>query len=372
MMIEVPFLELKSQYAALKPEIDAAIGRVLDRSWFILGDELAAFEAEFAAACGARFAVGVGNGTEALHLALRALGVGSGDEVITVAHTFIATALAISWAGARPIFVEVDPDTYTIDVERAAAAISPRTKAIMPVHLYGQPADMSGLMELAQAHGLEVLEDCAQAHGARYGGRMVGMFGSIGSFSFYPGKNLGAYGDGGALVTNDPALDERLRLLRNYGQSTKYYHVVQGYNSRLDELQAAVLRVKLGYLAAWNERRRQLAARYDALLSGTELTLPRVAPGREHVYHLYVVRSPRREPLQRHLKERGIGTLIHYPTPVHLQPAYAEAGLARGALPLSERIAGEVLSLPLYPEMSEAQQDAVVAAIRDFERRESC
>jgi dTDP-4-amino-4,6-dideoxygalactose transaminase len=368
-MVEVPFLELKSQYAALKPAIDMAIARVLERAWFIMGAELEAFEEAFAAACGARFCVGVGNGTEALHLALRALDVGPGDEVITVAHTFIATALAISWTGARPVFVEVDPATYTINVERAAAAITPRTRAILPVHLYGQPADLGPLIELAQERGLRVLEDCAQAHGARYGGRVVGTFGAIGSFSFYPGKNLGAYGDGGALVTDDAALAERLRLLRNYGQTAKYHHATQGYNSRLDELQAAVLAVKLGYLDAWNARRRALAARYDALLAGHGLILPQCAPDREHVYHLYVVRSRQRDALQRHLATQGIGTLIHYPTPVHLQPAYAELGLARGSLPFSEQLADEVLSLPLYPEMSEAQQDAVVAAISSFEER---
>lgn len=368
-MVEVPFLELKSQYAAIKPAIDAAIARVLERAWFIMGAELEAFEAAFAAACGARFCVGVGNGTEALHLALRALDVGPGDEVITVAHTFIATALAISWTGARPVFVEVDPATYTIDVEQVAAVITPRTKAILPVHLYGQPADLGPLIELAQSRGLQVLEDCAQAHGARYGGRVVGTFGEIGSFSFYPGKNLGAYGDGGALVTDDAALAERLRLLRNYGQTGKYHHVTQGYNSRLDELQAAVLSVKLGYLDAWNARRRALAARYDALLADHELILPQRARDRDHVYHLYVVRSRQRDALQRHLASQGIGTLIHYPTPVHLQPAYAELGLARGSLPFSEQLADEVLSLPLYPEMSEAQQDAVVAAIGSFEER---
>jgi len=368
-MVEVPFLELKSQYAAIKPMIDAAIARVLERAWFILGAELEAFEATFAAACGARFCIGVGNGTEALHLALRALDVGPGDEVITVAHTFIATALAISWTGARPVFVEVDPATYTIDVEQVAAAITPRTKAILPVHLYGQPADMGPLIELAQTRGLRVLEDCAQAHGARYGGRVVGTFGAIGSFSFYPGKNLGAYGDGGALVTDDAALADRLRLLRNYGQTAKYHHATQGYNSRLDELQAAVLAVKLGYLDAWNARRRALAARYNALLADHGLILPLPAPDRDHVYHLYVVRSRQRDALQRHLATQGIGTLIHYPTPVHLQPAYAELGLVRGNLPFSEQLADQVLSLPLYPEMSEAQQDAVVAAIGGFEER---
>jgi dTDP-3-amino-3,4,6-trideoxy-alpha-D-glucose transaminase len=367
--MDVPFLELKSQYAAIKDEIDAAIARVLERAWFILGAELEAFEAEFAAACGANYCIGVGNGTEALHLALRALGVGPGDEIITVAHTFIATALAISWTGARPVLVEVDPRTYTIDVERAAAAITPSTKALLPVHLYGQPADMSALMELARAHDLQVLEDCAQSHGARYNGQIVGTFGQIGSFSFYPGKNLGAYGDGGALVTNDATLAERLRLLRNYGQTTKYQHEIQGYNSRLDELQAAVLGVKLRYLDTWNERRRALAARYDALLADCGLILPQVASDREHVYHLYAVRSPHRDAMQRHLAAHGIGTLVHYPTPIHLQPAYAGLGMARGALPFSERIADEVLSLPLYPEMSEAQQHAVVAAVQSFKKQ---
>jgi dTDP-3-amino-3,4,6-trideoxy-alpha-D-glucose transaminase len=366
--MNIPFLELKSQYAAIKPEIDAAIAGVLERAWFIFGEDLTAFENEFAAACGARYCVGVGNGTEALHLGLRALGVGPGDEVITVAHTFIATTLAISWTGACPVFVEVDPQTYTIDVERAAAAITPRTRAILPVHLYGQPADMGALMELAQQHDLAVLEDCAQSHNARYRGRVTGTFGQIGCFSFYPGKNLGAYGDGGALVTDDVALVERLRLLHNYGQTAKYHHEIQGYNSRLDELQAAVLRVKLRYLEQWNVRRRALAARYDEGLRDCGLILPHAAPDREHVYHLYVVRTPQRDALQQHLKANGIGTLIHYPTPVHLQPAYAELGLRRGTLPLSEQIADEVLSLPLYPEMSDAQQDIVISAIQSFQR----
>lgn len=364
--MDVPFLELRSQYAALKPEVDAAIGRVLERAWFILGAELEAFEVEFAAACGARFCVGVGNGTEALHLALRALGIGVGDEVITVAHTFIATALAISWTGAQPVFVDVDPYTYTIDVAQVAAAITPRTRAILPVHLYGQPADLGPLMALAQEHGLFVVEDCAQSHGAQYDGCPVGTFGAIGCFSFYPGKNLGAYGDAGALVTNDPLIDERLRLLRNYGQVAKYQHAVYGYNSRLDEIQAAVLRVKLPYLDGWNARRQELAARYHSLLADSDLVLPVVVAGREHVYHLYVVRSRERDALQRHLSACGVGTLIHYPTPVHRQAAYADAGVPLGALPVSEQVASEVLSLPLFPEMSVAQQDAVVAAIRGF------
>jgi dTDP-4-amino-4,6-dideoxygalactose transaminase len=359
--LRIAFNELRSQYASIREEIDAAIARVLERGWFILGPEVEAFEAEFAAYCGARYGIGVGSGTEALHLALWACGVGPGDEVITVAHTAVPTINAISLTGARPVFVDVDPTTYTMDPAAAAAAVTPRTRALLPVHLYGHPADMAPLRELAERHGLWLIEDAAQAHGARYRGARVGTLGHLAAFSFYPTKNLGAYGDGGMVVTNDATLAERVRRLRNYGQSDRYHHEVLGLNSRLDELQAAVLRVKLRHLDAWTAARRERAARYPAALA--RAIPPTEAPWAQHVYHLYVVRVPQRAAVQEALARAGIGTLIHYPVPAHLQRAYAFLDVARGSLPVTERLAEEVLSLPLYPELPLAQVDEVAATL---------
>ncbi len=353
----VLFNDLKPQYASIKDEIDAAVQRVLAGGWYVLGPEVEAFEAEFAAYCGARYAVGVGSGTEALHLALWACDLGPGDEVVTVAHTAVPTINAISLTGARPIFVDVDPATRTMDPAAAAAAITPRTRALLPVHLYGHPADMAPLQALARAHGLKLIEDAAQAHGAAYRGMRAGRLGDLAAFSFYPTKNLGAYGDGGMVVTDDAALAERLRLLRNYGQTDRYHHQIEGMNSRLDELQAAVLRVKLRHLDAWTAARRERAARYAARLR--RVAPPGEAPWAFHVYHLYAVTVPRRAAVQAALAQAGVGTLVHYPIPAHLQPAYAHLGVARGSLPVSERLADEVLSLPLYPELPLEQIDQV-------------
>lgn len=357
----VLFNDLKPQYAAIKDEIDAALRRVLGGGWYVLGPEVEAFEAEFAAYCGARYAVGVGSGTEALHLALWACNLQPGDEVVTVAHTAVPTINAISLTGARPVFVDVDPATRTMDPAAVAAAITPRTRALLPVHLYGHPADMAPLQALAREHGLALIEDAAQAHGAEYRGTRAGRLGDLAAFSFYPTKNLGAYGDGGMVVTDDPALAERLRLLRNYGQTDRYHHQIEGLNSRLDELQAAVLRVKLRHLDAWTAARRERAARYAARLRN--VAPPTEAPWAHHVYHLYVVTVPRREAVQAALAAAGIGTLVHYPIPAHLQPAYAHLGVARGSLPVTERLADEVLSLPLYPELAFEHIDEVAAAL---------
>ena len=361
-MAPIAFNDLRPQYAALRAELDAAVARVLERGWFILGPELEAFEAEFAAYCGARHAVGVGSGTDALHLALRACGVGPGDEVITVAFTAVPTINAISLAGARPVFVDVDPATRTMDPAQVEAALTPRTRALLPVHLYGHAADMAPLQAIAQRHGLWLIEDAAQAHGTTYRGQRTGTLGHLAAFSFYPTKNLGAYGDAGAVVTNDDALAARLRLLRNYGQTDRYHHQIEGVNSRLDEVQAAILRVKLRHLDAWNAARRERAARYSAALAG--LTTPREASWTHHTYHLYVVEVPQRTRVQQALSEAGIGTLVHYPVPAHLQPAYAHLGVARGTLPVSERLGDTVLSLPLYPELPLEQVDRVAALLR--------
>ncbi|MBC7227095.1 MAG: DegT/DnrJ/EryC1/StrS family aminotransferase [Thermoflexales bacterium] len=363
----IPPFDLTRQYAGLKEEIDAAIARVLARGRFILGEEVAAFEEEFAAACGVAHAVGVASGTDALYLALRACGIGPGDKVITVSHTAVATVAAVELAGARPVLVDVDPRRYTMDPAKVEERITPRTRAVLPVHLYGCPADLAPLLEIARRHGLFLIEDCAQAHGARYRGRPVGSWGDVAAFSFYPTKNLGAFGDGGAVVTNDPALAERVRLLREYGWAQRYVSHIRGTNSRLDELQAAVLRVKLRHLESWNERRRQIAALYAEYLTelaGQGLVLPGEPEDSWHVYHLYVVRHPRRDALQAFLRERGIGTLVHYPVPVHLQPAYADLGYPAGSLPVSETLAREVLSLPMYPELTDEEVRQVAEAVR--------
>jgi len=362
----IPFLELKSQYESIKEEIRQAMDDVLESGWFILGPNVEAFEAEFAQYCGVRFGVGVGSGTEALHLALLACGVQASDEVITVPNTAIATALAITMAGATPVFVDIDPQSYNMDVSKIERAIRPKTKAILPVHLFGQTADMDHILAIARGHGLKVIEDACQAHGAEYKGKRAGSLADAGCFSFYPTKNLGAYGDGGMVVTNDEEIAQRVRLLRNYGERERYYHSIKGFNSRLDELQAAILRVKLKRLDEWNSARRQKAKLYDQLLAGSEVITPREMDYGEHIYHLYVIRAKFRDELRRFLESKGVGTLIHYPVPLHLQEAYSNLGLKRGALPVAERYADEILSLPLYPELSREAQEMVASIIREL------
>jgi dTDP-4-amino-4,6-dideoxygalactose transaminase len=360
----IPSLNLAGAYAELRDEIDNAARRVLTSGQFILGPDVAAFEEEFAAYCEARHAIGVGNGLDALRLILLGYGIGQGDEVIVPSNTFIATWLAVSQADATPAPVEPDPETHNITAEAAEAAITPSTRAIMPVHLYGQPADMDGLMELGRARGIPVVEDAAQAHGARCKGRRAGGLGDAAGFSFYPGKNLGAMGDAGAVTTNDDALAERVRALRNYGSKVKYHHDLPGLNSRLDSLQAAVLRIKLRYLDDWNERRRAAAARYLERLAGVEgLVLPAVAEWAEPVWHLFVVRHPQRDALQKRLSEAGVDTIIHYPIPPHLGGAYA-AEFAGARLPVAERLADEVLSLPMGPHLPLDDAERVAAAVR--------
>ena len=366
-MATIPFGDLKRQYEAIKPELDAAAARVLASGWYILGPEVQAFEQSFAELCGVAHAIGVGNGTEALYLALVGLGVGQGDEVITVANAAVYEPLTILQAGARPVFVDVDERSHTIDPALLEAAITPRTRAIMPVHLYGRMADMDAILAIARRYRLAVVEDCAQAHGAVLKGRAAGSIGACGCFSFYPSKNLGALGDGGMVVTDDDDLAARLRRLREYGWQRRYYTTdAGGINSRLDELQAALLNVKLGHLERWNERRLQIARRYDDLLAGAGLDLPELREDGTHVYHLYVVRARERDRLQAALQVRGVGTAVHYPLPAHLQPVYQDLGMAApGSLPATERLAGEVLSLPIYPELTDMEVDAVAAAVRE-------
>jgi len=357
----IPFVDLGKQYESMRDEITVALGGVLDSSRFVGGPVVGAFEAEFARFCGVKHAIGVGNGTDALMLALRACGVVAGDEVITSAFTFTATAEAIVNAGARPVFVDVD-DTYTLDVEQVAERITSHTRAIIAVHLYGQPADMDPLLALAEHHGLCLIEDAAQAHGAYYHDRRVGSLGHIACFSFYPSKPLGAYGDGGAVLTDDDRYAAAVRLLCDHGRSSYYLHDVVGINSRLDALQAAVLRAKLPHVDDWNAARRRVAALYDARLAPLGLEVPCVAPGREHVYHLYVIRSRRRDAVRQHLAAAGIQTGLHYPVPLHLQPAYRDLGYQTGSLPNSEAWAADILSLPMYAELTEGQIGEVVAA----------
>jgi dTDP-4-amino-4,6-dideoxygalactose transaminase len=354
----VPFVDLRPLRAGIAAEVAAAIQRVLESGWFILGQEVEAFEQRFAARCQVAHAVGVGNGTDAIALALRACGVQPGDEVITVAHTALPSVCAVSQIGATPVLIDVDPATATMDPAAIEAAISPRTRAVLPVHLYGHPADMAAITVVAREHGLAIVEDCAQAHGAAVNGKPAGSLGDAGAFSFYPTKNLGAYGDAGLVTTNDAGVAERLRMLRNYGQTDRYHHQIIGVNSRLDELQAAILRLKLDHLDAWTERRRALAARYTQRLTGL-VTTPVEQPWAHHVYHLYAIRTPRRDVVQQHLAAAGVGTIVHYPIPAHLQQAYAHLGVPTGALPASEQIAAEILSLPLYPELAVEDVDYV-------------
>ena len=360
----IPFLDLKAPHVELREEIDAAIARVVDSGWYILGPEVDAFEAEYAAYCQAGHCVGLANGLDALHLALRAMDVGPGDEVIVPSNTYIATWLAVSQCGATPVPVEPDPRTYNIDPALVEAAITPRTKVILPVHLYGQPADMDPILAIARKHGLRVLEDGAQAHGARYKGRRIGAHGDVVAWSFYPGKNLGALGDGGAITTDDAELADRIRVLRNYGSRVKYVNEVQGYNSRLDPLQAAVLRVKLAHLDAWNARRASVAAAYLQGLEGHGLALPHVPEWAEPAWHLFVVRHPQRDDFQQRLTEAGVGTLIHYPIPPHRQAAYAEAGFAAEAFPIASGMADEVLSLPMGPHLGLEDAACVIDVVR--------
>lgn len=362
--MRIPFLDLGDSYSELKAEIDTAVARVLESGWYILGPEVEAFEAQFAAYCEATHAIGVANGLDALILALRALDIGPGDEVIVPSNTYIATWLAVSAVGARPVPVEPDPATHTIDPALIPAALTERTRALLPVHLYGCPADMDPILAIAREHGLKVVEDAAQAHGARYKGRRIGAHGDVVCWSFYPGKNLGALGDGGAVTTNDEGLAERIRTLGNYGSRQKYVNIEKGVNSRLDPLQAAILKVKLAHLDAWNDRRRAVAAFYGEALVGTGLTLPHTPNWAEHVWHLYVVQSPERAALQARLQETGVGTLIHYPIPPHRQEAYRDLAPTLPPSPLAERLADEVLSLPIGPQIDREQQAAVVEAVK--------
>ncbi|MBN9519694.1 DegT/DnrJ/EryC1/StrS family aminotransferase [bacterium] len=359
----VPFADLSAQLAPLRDEILSAVDAVLASGHYVLGPHVAEFEEAFAAAHSSPHAVGVSSGTAALHLALLAAGVGPGDEVLTTPMTFIATSWAVSYCGARPVFVDVDPATCTMDPNETAARVTRRTRAILPVHLYGQPADLGALREVAFRSGVPLIEDAAQAHGAHYSGRPVGSFGLAAGFSFYPGKNLGACGEGGIVVTGDATLAARVRALRDHAQTRRYHHAELGFNYRMDAIQGAILGVKLRQLGRWTERRRHLARRYLDVLRGVPVRLPEVAPDRDHVWHLFVVRHPRRDDIRRRMEDDGIQTGLHYPIPVHLQPAYRNLGYEPGDFPVAERVARESLSLPLYPEMTEAQQDAVVSSL---------
>ncbi|MDZ5456012.1 DegT/DnrJ/EryC1/StrS family aminotransferase [Azohydromonas lata] len=359
----VPFVDLKAQYRSIKDEVNAAILGVIERCEFTLGSEVAAFEKEFAAYCQVEHGIGVNTGTSALHLALLAAGVGPGDEVITVPFTFVATVSAIDYTGAKPVFVDIDPKTFTMDVNAIEAAITDKTKAIIPVHLYGQTADMDPILEIARKRGLVVIEDACQAHGAEYKGRRAGSMGHMGCFSFYPGKNLGAYGEGGMVVTNSPDFTRTIRMLRDWGAEKKYQHVLKGYNFRLEGIQGAVLRVKLKYLEAWTEARRAAAARYDQWFADSNVPTPYVRPDARHVYHLYAIRTQHRQAWQDTLLAQGIQTGIHYPTPVHLLPAFADLGYEAGQFPHAEAAAREVLSLPMFPELTAAQGEQVAQAV---------
>ncbi|HMO49570.1 MAG TPA: DegT/DnrJ/EryC1/StrS family aminotransferase [Kiritimatiellia bacterium] len=365
--MKIPFIDLKAQFATLESEIMPAIRGVMDQTNFVLGAPVAEFEKNFAAYSECAHGVGVASGLDAIKLALRALDIGPGDEVITAANTFIATVLGISSIGAIPVLVDIDEKTYNLDPALIEAAITPRTKAIMPVHLYGQPADMDPVRAIAQKHGLHVIEDASQAHGSRYKGKRAGSMSDIAAFSLYPGKNLGAYGDGGIATTNSKAWAERMAMLRNYGSLVKYHHLEKGENSRLDTLQAVIVNIKLKHLDAGNTLRRNHAARYTERLTDIPwVVTPYVSPDVEHVYHLYVVRVPQREQLIKHLADRGVPTIIHYPIPIHLQQAYADAGWKAGQFPITERCAKEILSLPMYPEMPDEHIDYIAQAFREF------
>jgi dTDP-4-amino-4,6-dideoxygalactose transaminase len=365
----IPLVDLKAQYRGIKDEIDRAIANVLESGQFILGNEVAAFEQDFAAYCGAAHCVGLNSGTSALHLALLAAGVGPGDEVITVPFTFVATVAAIHYTGATPVFVDIDPVSYTMDPCILERAITARTRAIVPVHLYGQPADMDPILEIAQRHGKIVLEDAAQAHGAEYKSRRVGSLGEIGCFSFYPGKNLGAYGEGGAIITNNPEYAGSIRALRDWGQSRRYYHDLRGFNYRMEAMQGAILRVKLRHLERWTHARRHKAILYHAALADAGIGLPAEMPYARHVYHVFAIRTSNRDSMMQSLADAGVQAGIHYPIPLHLQPAYADSRYKAGDFSISEQIAKEVLSLPMFPEMTKEQIDTVAAIIHNFAAR---
>lgn len=366
--MKIPLVDLRAQYETIKPEIDAAIQRTIEKTAFILGPEAKNFEQHFAEFCKVKHAIGLDSGTAALHLAMLALDIGAGDEVITTAHTFIATAEPISLLGARPVFVDIDPRTYNLDPDKLQAAITPRTKAIIPVHLYGQPAEMDAILDIARVRNIPVIEDAAQAHGATYRERVVGTMGLMTGFSFYPGKNLGAYGDAGALVTNDDALAKKIRMLRDHGRTSKYEHEITGYGFRLDGMQGAILDAKLKHLPQWNAARRAHADYYTELLSNVDdsIVTPYEPPHVQAVYHLYVIRTRKRDELLQYLKEREIEAGIHYPVPLHLQPVYKNLGYARGAFPETEQAARDILSLPMYPELTHAQMERVVDTMREF------
>ena len=360
----IPFLDLKAQYDSIKDEVLNAVSATLASTQFVLGKEVAAFEEEFAAYSGGKFGIGVNSGTSALHLALLAAGIKPGDQVITVSCTFVATVAAIDYAGARPVFVDVDPRTLNMDATQVEAAVTERTKAILPVHLHGQPADLDPILEIARRHRLIVIEDAAQAHAAEYKGRRVGSIGDLGCFSFYPGKNLGAYGEGGIVVTNEAAHEKTIRMMRDWGAESKYNHVLKGYNYRMEGMQGAILRVKLPHLERWTEARREHAARYNDLLVDSGVRLPEEISSNRHVYHIYAIRVPQRDMFQNALASQGVQSGIHYPVPVHLQPAYADLGHKAGDFPHSEAAANEVLSLPMFPELTTAQQDRVANAVK--------
>lgn len=365
-MNEIPIVDLKKQYQSIQIELDEALKRVITKGIYILGDEVSAFEDEFAKYCNASHAVGVASGTDALTLSLLSCDVKAGDEVIAPSHTAVATIAAIEMTGAKPVLVDIDIERYTLDPHQVEKAITDKTRAIIPVHLYGCPADLTPILQIARQRNIFVIEDCAQAHGAKYQGQRAGSHGDIAAFSFYPTKNLGAFGDGGMIITNDSSLAEKAKLLRQYGWKSRYVSEVKGMNSRLDELHAAMLRVKLKYLDAWNARRRDLANLYMALLQNTEIVLPMQPKDCEHVFHQFLIRHSKRDALKEYLKEKGIHTLIHYPVPVHLQPAYENLGYVLGSLPLTEKVADEVLSLPMYPELTEEQVKFVCKCIIEF------
>ncbi len=364
MPVSVPFVDLRAQYHSIKAEVDAAVLALLDSTQFVLGRDVEAFESLFAPYAQSTRVLGTSSGTSALHLAMLAAGIGPGDEVITTPHTFIASVSAIDYCGATPVFVDIDPVSFTIDPKLIEDAITERTKAILPVHLYGQMADMDPIVEIADRHGIAVIEDAAQAHGAEYRGRRAGSIGLAGCFSFYPGKNLGAYGEGGAVSTSDDQVARTVQMLRDWGAEEKYHHVLKGFNYRLEGMQGAVLQVKMAYIEAWTEARRAAAGRYDEWLAGSGVEVPRQLDGHRHVYHVYAIRTDDRAGLQAHLTDQGVGTGIHYPIPVHLQPAFAELGHGRGDFPHTEAAADEVLSLPMFPEITPQQQDRVVTAVR--------
>jgi len=364
----IPFVDLKAQYLSIKPEVDAAIQHILDNTQFILGAEVAEFEKEFAAYCGAGQGIGVNNGTSALHLAILAADIGAGDEVITTPFTFVASVAAICYTGAKPVFADIDPKTYLIDPNKIEAAITPHTKAILPVHLYGQPCDMDAIQSIAIKHGLIVIEDACQAHGAEYNGKRIGGIGDLAAFSFYPGKNLGAFGEGGMVTTSNAELARKIRMLRDWGAEKKYQHVLKGYNMRLEGMQGAILRVKLRRLEEWTEARRTAAARYDALFAGTNVATPFAASNTRHVYHIYSTRTAERAKWQEQLSAKGIQTGIHYPSAIHNLAAYEDLGYRQGEFPHAERAAAEQLSLPMYPELTADMQAEVAAAVIDLAR----